>query len=127
MANNTGDLTVIITSADISALYDGKNYFMKRFEESSMELLRAKMKILRRNALNTAIGIFPFGLGGYLALLIVSSRWITRGALTFGDLTAAFQYRSGLLIGSAMLINCMVSIQASMAGIRHINETMYER
>lgn len=127
MAKNTGDLTIMITSAHVAVLYDAKNYMMQRFEKSSLELLKSKMKILRKNALNTAIAILPFGLGGYFVLLIVSGGWISKGYLTFGDLNAAFQYRLGILTGSMMLINCIISIQASMAGIRRINETMYSK
>lgn len=124
-AKNTGELTALITCADIALLYDGKEYLMKRFEKSSMDLFRANMKIRARNALSA--GILPlFGLGGYLTLLVVSSEWIADGSLSFGDLTAAFQYRGGVLLGSLMLINCIISIQASMAGIRRLNETMAE-
>ena len=54
----------------------------------------------------------------------VSGGWIANGHFTFGDLTAAFQYRGGVLVGSLTLINCLVSIQASIAGIRRLNETM---
>ena len=124
-AKNTSEMNTLITCADISTLYDGKDYFMKRFEQSSLELLRTNMKIHARTALDQ--GIMPlFGLGGYLALLLVSSGWIANGTLTFGDLTAAFQYRGGVIRGSLMLINCLISIQASMAGIRRLNETMAE-
>ena len=126
MANNTDELSTIITCADIAAIYDGHGYFMKRYEKSSLELRRVKMKIINRNALNTAI-LPLFSLSGYLVLLIASSSWIANGNLTFGDLTAVFQYRGGVLIGSMMLINCIISIQASMAGIRRINETMSEK
>jgi len=73
-------------------------------------------------------GILPlFGLSGYLTLLIVSSGWIADGRFTFGDLTAAFSYRGGVLQGSLMLINCLISIQTSMAGIRRLNETIAEK
>ena len=126
MATNTGELTTIITCADIAALYDGQNYLMKRFEKSSLELRQAKMKIVDRNSLSTAM-LPLFGLSGYLILLIAGSGWIANDNLTFGDLTAAFQFRGGVLIGSMMLINCMTSIQASMAGIRRLNETMSEK
>ena len=125
-AENTGELTTLITCADIAALYDGHNYLLKRFEESSLGLLKAKMKIIKRNSLNAAI-LPLFGLSGYLVLLIVSSSWIASGNLAFGDLTAAFQYRGGVLAGSLMLINCLITIQASMAGIRRLNETMSEK
>jgi hypothetical protein len=42
----------------------------------------------------------------------------------FGDLTAAFQYRGGVLIGANMLIGCAVSISASVAGVRRVMEIM---
>ena len=81
------------------------------------------MKIHARNALSA--GILPlFGLGGYVTLLVVSGSWIADGLFTFGDLTAAFQFRGGVLIGSLALINCLISIQASMAGVRRVNETL---
>lgn len=125
-AKNTGELTALITCADIAALYDSHGYFMKRFEKSSLALFRANIKIHARSALNS--GILPlFGLSGYLILLIVSSGWIADGIFTFGDLTAAFQYRGGVLVGSIMLINCFISIQSSMAGIKRLNETMDEK
>ena len=124
-AKNTGELTALITCADTAALYDGHDYLLKRFEESSLELLKAKMRIIKRSALGAAI-LPLFALSGYLVLLIASSSMIASGQLTFGDLTAAFQYRGGVLVGSLMLINCLISIQASMAGIRRLAETMSE-
>jgi len=124
-AKNTNEMTTFITCADVALLYDGQNYLLKRFEKSSLALLQVKMKIIKRNAINAAIAILPFGLSGYLILLIISGSWIAQGYLTFGDLTAAFQYRGGILMGANMLINCIVSIKASMAGIHRINETIY--
>lgn len=125
-AKNTGELTALITCADIAALYDGQNYLMKRFERSSLNLLRAKMKIVKRNSLSSAL-LPLFGLSGYLVLLVISGGWIANGSVSFGDLTAAFQYRGGVLVGSLTFINCLISIQASMAGIRRLNETMSEK
>jgi ABC-type multidrug transport system fused ATPase/permease subunit len=125
-AINTGELTAFITCADISALYDGQGYLLERFERSSLDLLKANMRIRTRTALSA--GILPlFGLGGYLTLLIASSAWIAAGRFTFGGLTAAFTYRGGVLAGALMLINCLISIQSSMAGIRRINETLSEK
>ncbi len=125
-AKNTGELTALITCADVALLYGGQDYLIKRFEQRSLELLRARMEIHKRNALGAAI-LPLFGLGGYLVLLMANSTWISNRLLTFGDLTAAFQYRNGVLIGSMMLINCIVSIQASMAGLHRINEIMAEK
>ncbi len=125
-AKNTSEMIPLITCADVAAIYDGQEYLMKRFEQSSLALWQANMKIHIRNALSA--GILPFfGLSGYLTLLIVSSRQIADGYFTFGDLSAAFQYRGGVLTGSLMLINCLISIQASMAGIKRLNETMTEK
>ena len=122
---NTGDLTAFIACADAALLYDAQGYLMERFEQSSKALLKANMRIHARNALGAAI--MPlFGLGGHLVLLAVGSSWIGAGALTFGDLTAAFQYRGGILAGAIALISCMISIQSSMAGIRRLNDTMDE-
>jgi ABC-type multidrug transport system fused ATPase/permease subunit len=125
-AKNTSEMTALVTCADVAALYDGQEYLIQRFEQSSLALWKANMRICARNALGA--GIVPlFGLGGYLTLLIVSSKWIAGGGFTFGDLTAAFQYRSGILVGSMVLISCMISIQASMVGVRRLNETMMEK
>lgn len=125
-AKNTDALNAFITCADTAMLYDAQDYLMKRFEQSSLDLLRANMKLRARSALSA--GILPlFGLSGYLTLLVVCSAWIAEGTFTFGDLTAAFQYRGGLLVGAMMLINCLISIQASMAGIRRLNETLAEK
>jgi len=125
LAENTGSLTELITCADVAAIYDCHAYFMNRFEQSSLRLIKANMKIHAKNALGA--GILPlFGIGGYLALLTVSAGWIADGALTFGDLTAAFQYRGGVLVGSMMLISSLISIQASMAGIKRLNAAMDE-
>jgi ABC-type multidrug transport system fused ATPase/permease subunit len=125
-AKNTNEMIPLITCADVAAIYDGQEYLMKRFEQSSLALWQANRKIHTRNALSA--GILPFfGLSGYLTLLIISSRQIADGYFTFGDLTAAYQYRGGVLTGSLMLINCLISIQASIARMKRLNETMTEK
>jgi len=123
---NTDELTAFVTCADVAALYDGQEYLLKRFESSSFALLRANMRMRARNALSAAM-LPLFGLSGYLVLLLAGCGWIANGHLSFGDLTAAFQYRGGVLLGSMMLIGSLINVQASMAGIRRINETMDEK
>jgi len=126
LALNSGDFAAIITCADTAILYDGQEFLLKRFKNSSLQLMRANMKIKFRNA--AGAGILPlFGLGGYLALLAVCGKWIAAGNFSFGDLTAAFQYRGGILVGSMMLVNSLVSIKASTAGINRINDLMSEK
>lgn len=122
-AKNTNDLNTFITCADTINLYDAENFVMKRFEESSLQLRNANMKKQHRNVIGSAI-LPLFGTGGYLLILIISSSWISTGQMSFGELTAAFQYRGGVLIGSMMLINCIISIKESMVSIHRVNETL---
>lgn len=122
-ARNTGDLAALVECADVALLYDGKAYLLRRFEESSKGVFKAKMKICLRNALGA--GILPlFGLGGYVVLLAVGAGWIASGALTFGDLTAAFQFRGGVLLGALNLIRCIVTYKENLAGVRRLNRTL---
>lgn len=120
---NTTDLNAFITCADTVILYDAKEFLMKRFEESSLNIRNVNMKMRNRNAIGSAI-LPLFGMGGYLLILLIGSLFIANRTLTFGGLTAAFQYRGGVLVGSLMLINCLISIKASIAGIQRVNETM---
>ncbi len=123
---NTDCLNAVITCADISALYGGEEFLMERFERTSRELFRAKMKMHFKKAVSD--GVVPlFGLGGYLTLLIICAGRIADGSMGFGDLVAAFQYRGGGLIwGTNMFIACVTNIGAGMAGLRRINEVMDE-
>jgi ABC-type bacteriocin/lantibiotic exporter with double-glycine peptidase domain len=121
-AKNTFIMNAMITCADTAILYDAKDLLMKQFEESSLELRNANMRIRKRNALNS--GLLPImGLGGYLTLLFIGSTWIINGAMTFGELTAIFQYRGGVLVGAAMLTNCFISMKQSQAGINRVLDT----
>lgn len=122
-ARNTTDMNAIITCADTAILYDAQDFLLKRFEESSLELGRANMKIQHRRALGN--GLLPLmGMCGYLVILLVGGRWMAAGTMTFGELTAAFQYRGGLLTGSMMFINSMINIKTAIAGVKRINDTM---
>lgn len=120
---STSSLNTLIVYADIAALYDAKDFFMKRFEESSLHIRKVNMKIRKRNALGGAI-LTLFGLGGYLIILLAGSLCEAGGPLPFEKLTAVFQYRGGVLTGSLMFVNSLISIKASMAGIQRINETL---
>lgn len=125
VAENTYDLSPFVTCADSSAVYDAGGYLLNKFCSSSMKLLKANMKIKRKNAISNAIAPI-FGMGGYLAILLFSSEWISSGLFSFGDLTAAFQFRNGILVGTMMLISSIVNIRSSLAGIRRVNEILAE-
>jgi ABC-type bacteriocin/lantibiotic exporter with double-glycine peptidase domain len=122
-ACNTEDLAALINCGEIALLYDGQEYLMKRFEQSSLAIQTAHMNIHKRNALSS--GILPlFGLGGYLAILTAGGELLGKGDIRFGELTAIFQYRNGLLAGIFMLLSGLITIQGNRAGIRRLIEMM---
>jgi ABC-type multidrug transport system fused ATPase/permease subunit len=122
-AKNTTDMNALVTCADIAVLYDAQGFLLKRFKESSLELRKANMKIQHRRAIGS--GLLPLmAMGGYLVILLIGGRWITAGTMTFGALTAAFQYRAGMQKGLMMLINSLININNALAGVKRVNETM---
>jgi ABC-type bacteriocin/lantibiotic exporter with double-glycine peptidase domain len=122
-AENTTDLNTIVTCADTAAIYDAQVFLLKRFEESSLKLRKASMKMRRQAALGS--GMLPLvGMGGYLVMLLIGGKMIAAGKIDFGTLTAAFQYRGGILVGSMMFVNSLINIKATMAGVKRINDTM---
>lgn len=119
---NTTDLNALITCADTAMVYDAQFFLLEYFEKSSIKLRNANMKIIIRNAISNSI--LPFlGLGGYLLILVISSHWIVTDSMTFGELTAAFQYRGSVIASAIMFTNCLVSIRTAMVGVRRILET----
>lgn len=122
-AQNTTDMNTLITCADTAFLYDAQGYLLKRFEKSSLKLRKENMKIQHRKAIG--IGLLSLmGMSGYLVILLIGGSWIAAETITFGELTAAFQYRGGLLKSLMMLINGLINVKASLAGVRRVNETM---
>lgn len=122
-AANTTDLGALITCADTAILYDAQNFLLSRFEQSSFALRRANMKVRHRSA--TGSTFMPLlGMSGYLLILLIGGAKIADGKMTFGDLTAAFQYRGGLIAGSAMFMNSVINIKIALAGVKRVTETM---
>jgi ABC-type multidrug transport system fused ATPase/permease subunit len=122
-AQNVTDFNAMITCADIAILYDAQGFLMKRFEESSLNIRKENMKIRRRFTLDGGLASL-FGMSGYLILLLIGKDWIHAGVMTFGILTAAFQYRGGIIAGSGAVITGFRQIQSSMPGINMVNEIM---
>lgn len=122
-ARNTNDLDALIGCADTAILYDAQGYLLRRFEQSSLELRHTHMAMRRRTAAGGAL-LPLMGMTGYLVLLLVGGRWIASGEMTFRELTAAFQYRGGVLVGLMMLVNSLMNIRASRAGIARVLEIL---
>jgi len=123
IAKNATDMNALVTCADTAILYDAQGFLFRHFEESSLAIRKANMKILHRRAIGS--GLLPLmGMSGYLVILLIGGSWIDAGTITFGALTAAFQYRGGMLKGSMMLINSLMNIKTALAGVKRVNETM---
>ncbi|MHB1485422.1 MAG: ABC transporter transmembrane domain-containing protein [Saccharofermentanales bacterium] len=122
-AENTADINAFISCAEIAILYDAHDNLMKQFEESSLNIRKINMRIIKRNAIGGVV-LLMMGMSGFFTILLIGSVQISAGFMTFGDLTAAFQYRNGIFAGTIMLINSIISIRAALAGVRRYNETM---
>ncbi|HOL91631.1 MAG TPA: ABC transporter ATP-binding protein [Clostridiales bacterium] len=123
MAKNTSDMHAIIACADTALIYDAQGFLLKRFEKSSMEIMKKNMRLHNRRALGN--GLLPLmGISGYFALLLAGGVQIAGGMMTFGSLTAVLQYRGGLLKSMMMLVNCIINLKTAMAGVRRVCETM---
>lgn len=121
---NTSSLNSFITCADTAVLYDAKDFLQKNFEETSLTLRKINMQIKLRNAISNAL-LPALGMTGYLVLLILGGTWIAKGDITFGGLTALFQYRGGVLLGSLMLTNSLINIKTDLAGVKRVNDTIH--
>lgn len=119
----TDKLASLITCAHVAALYNAEPYMMSQYEKSSNALCASRHRIKGRHAIGN--GLLPlFGAGGYLLLLVISGEWIGSGALTFGSLTAAFQYRGSLLAGITLLTSSLIAIQETLPSMRRINSIL---
>lgn len=122
-ARNAGDLSAMVVCAEVSALYDAQDFLLDRYRKSSLAIRHARMKIKKRQAVTN--GLLPLiGMSGYLVILFFGARWIQGGIMTFGALTAAYQFRGGIMTGLMMLNNCLLNMKTSLAGVRRVNETL---
>ena len=122
-AKNATDFNALICCADTAMLYGAQGFLMERFEESSLNIRKANMKIRLRFALDGALASF-FGMGGYLVLLLFGKSRIDAGMLSFGALASAFQYRGGMIAGAGAVITGLRQLQSSVPGICMITEIM---
>jgi len=122
-ADNASDMNALITCADTAILYDAQDFLLKRFEKSSLELRKEKMKIQHRKAMERGL-LSLMGMSGYLVILLFGWRWINAGSMTFGELVAVFQYRGSLLAGSMMFITSFMNVISAQAGVKRVNDTM---
>lgn len=122
-AKNAADFDAILACKQTAALYDAEGFLLERFRHSSLATRRSRMRVCFRSAIGD--GILPLlGWGGYLALIVAGGVWISQGTYTFGELTAALQYRGRVLAGLLLMGNCLVGMRSSLAGLKRVNETL---
>lgn len=123
-AKNAADMNALVICADMAMLYNAQGFLLRHFEQSSLELKKRNMRIHHRRAMEN--GLKPLtGMGGFLAILLIGGSLATAGIMTFGQLVAVIQYRTGLLVSMMMLANSLINIKTALAGVKRVNDTMH--
>lgn len=118
--------SAIMECSDTVYLYDAGELLIKRYEQSSLEIVKVRMQMSKRNAICEMI--YPiFAKGGFLLLLFVGCFMIRQGQLEFGKLSAALQYRGSVLWATNMLLNCCVQIKKNSVGLKRMEEVYGEQ
>lgn len=104
-ANMTGFADMLITLFPITRLFDANQLLHRQYDNALVEWKNATLREEHRKA--QLIGV-----------------WIAEGKMTFGDLTALFQYRCGVLVGAIMLTKSLMNTETALAGVKRVNETM---
>lgn len=123
-AENTSSLHSLVECAIPARLYDSEEWMLKHFENSSLKLQRAGMRVQLQGAIGRAV-MSIMGLGGYLAAMIAGGYWIAQGRFDFPTLITLFQYRGGVIASVMMLLNSIMSIRISLAGVDRVLEVMH--
>ena len=126
MSENTSAIKPLITDADTILLYDAAAFMIKNCDENSRKLMKINMKIHVRNALSD-VCMRLFGIGGYLAILLMGYRFISEGTMTFSDLIYCFQVRGSVIAGTFMLITCLNNLKMNSVCIRRIHDVLEEK
>lgn len=125
LAENTASIKPLITEAEAIWIYEAEELLMRQCEESSDRLMRINRKIHMRNAMSKVL-MRLFGLGGYLAVLLLGYSYVYRDTMTFSDVVYCFQIRGSIIGGIFMLIVCMSNIKANGVCVKRINDMFEE-
>jgi len=125
LAENTASIKPLITEAEAIWIYKAEELLMRQCEESSGRLMRINRKIHMRNAISNVL-MRLFGLGGYLAVLLLGYSYVYRDTMTFSDVVYCFQIRGSIIGGIFMLIVCMSNIKANGVCAKRINDMFEE-
>ncbi len=126
MSENTSAIKPLITDADTILLYDAAGLMLKNCEENSRKLMKINMKLHVRNAFSD-VCMHLFGIGGYLAILLMGYRFISEGSMAFSGLIYCFQIRNSVITGMRMLITCLNNLKINSVCIRRIHDILEDK
>lgn len=123
LGDSTSTIKPLITEADSILLYDAGDLMMRHCEKSSRKLMKINMSIHMRNAFSSVV-LPLFGIGGYLAILVVGYDMIYNGAMSFSDIVYSFQLRGSILAAMMMITTCVSNIKANSACVKRLDEIL---
>ena len=114
-------LETTVECADTIRLYDAGELLLNRYRESSLSMVKARLRSNVRKTLGELLQML-LSRGGYLLLFCLGCEMISAGKLDFGTLIEALQYRSGMLMGSMMWLNSYAEVRKNSVGLKRMEE-----
>ena len=121
MESATVYLEATVECGDTLRLYDADALLLERYRESSLSVVKARLRSNVRKTLGELLQMV-LSRGGYLLLFCLGCEMIMAGKLDFGTLTEAFQYRGGMLMGSMMWLNSFAEVKKNSVGLKRMEE-----
>ena len=121
MESATVFLETTVECGDTIRLYDAEELLLNRYRESSLSVVKARLRSNVRKTLGELLQML-LSRGGYLLLFCFGCEMISAGKLDFGTLIEALQYRSGMLMGSMMWLNSYAEVRKNSVGLKRMEE-----
>lgn len=121
MEQATVYLEATVECGDTIRLYEAEELLLTRYRESSLSVVKARLRSNVRKALGELLQML-LSRGGYLLLFCFGCEMINAGKLDFGTLIEALQYRGGMLMGSMMWLNSYAEVRKNSVGLKRMEE-----
>ncbi len=118
-------ISPVIASRDVTEIFDGKDFMIKKAEALSNNICRENMKIQRRIAASRLVMTFSGALG-YLLLLAAGSTMIGDSLPDFAKLTKVTQYRANMMKSTNCIGDGISNMRNYRIGIERVNEVISE-
>ena len=121
MEHATVYLESAVECADTIQLYEAEELLLEQYRMSSLFVVKARLRSNVRKTIGEFLQLL-LNRGGYLLLFCLGCEMISAGKLDFGTLTEAFQYRSGMLMGTMMWLNSYAEVKKNSVGLKRMEE-----